>query len=286
MKNFIWLASYPKSGNTMLRIFLSSYFFTEKGFIKNFDILKNIISINQKSFLKKLENYEEIINQIKKNPEIIQNYWIKIQHQISEEKKNETFFIKTHNANINYNSFDFTNKDFTKYFFYIVRDPRSILISLMSHFEFNSYAESKRYLLSDNAITNLNINLPEIILSWRSHYISWKNFYNHNKNLGQIIKYEDMVHKPETTFRDILETICEKMKLTFDEKKYQNSLESLNFTKLQKMENEITFHESVHKNQKFFRKGIVDEWKSLVPGDIIKEIEKEFFTQMKELGYL
>ena len=81
-----------------------------------------------------------------------------------------------------------------------------------------------------------------------------KDILNHNKNLGQIIKYEDMVNKPEATFRNILETICAKMKLTFDEKKYQNSLESLNFTKLQKMENEITFHESVHKNQKFFRK--------------------------------
>jgi hypothetical protein len=38
----IWLASYPKSGNTMLRSMLSAYFFTEDGRF-DFYLLKNII---------------------------------------------------------------------------------------------------------------------------------------------------------------------------------------------------------------------------------------------------
>ena len=37
----IWLASYPKSGNTLLRSMLSSYLFSEEG-IFNFDLLKKI----------------------------------------------------------------------------------------------------------------------------------------------------------------------------------------------------------------------------------------------------
>ena len=37
----VWLASYPKSGNTLVRALLSSYFFSEDG-IFNFDIIKNI----------------------------------------------------------------------------------------------------------------------------------------------------------------------------------------------------------------------------------------------------
>ena len=120
MKNIIWLASYPKSGNTMLRLFLSSYFFTENGIIKNFNILNNIVSINQHSFLKKFKDYQTIISQIKAKPEIIQNYWIKIQKQIALEKKNEIFFIKSHNANINYNNFEFTNANFTRCFFLFI----------------------------------------------------------------------------------------------------------------------------------------------------------------------
>ena len=37
----IWLASYPKSGNTMLRTMLSSYLFSEDGAF-NFELMKNI----------------------------------------------------------------------------------------------------------------------------------------------------------------------------------------------------------------------------------------------------
>ena len=37
----IWIASYPKSGNTWIRSLLGSYFFTKDG-IFNFDVLKSI----------------------------------------------------------------------------------------------------------------------------------------------------------------------------------------------------------------------------------------------------
>ena len=37
----IWIASYPKSGNTYLRSFLSSYYFSENGKFE-FNLLDNI----------------------------------------------------------------------------------------------------------------------------------------------------------------------------------------------------------------------------------------------------
>ena len=39
---FIWLASYPKSGNTLVRSLLAAYFFTKDGRC-NFEIIKNIL---------------------------------------------------------------------------------------------------------------------------------------------------------------------------------------------------------------------------------------------------
>ena len=38
---FIWLASYPKSGNTLVRSMLAAYFFSDDGEY-NFDLIKNI----------------------------------------------------------------------------------------------------------------------------------------------------------------------------------------------------------------------------------------------------
>ena len=48
-KHIFWLASYPKSGNTLLRAILSSLFFTENGIFKGFNIsaiLSIIFSFN------------------------------------------------------------------------------------------------------------------------------------------------------------------------------------------------------------------------------------------------
>ena len=65
---FIWLASYPKSGNTLVRSLLASYFFTKDGSC-NFEILKKInppfenlfnnenkIKEDMKNLLEKLSN--------------------------------------------------------------------------------------------------------------------------------------------------------------------------------------------------------------------------------------
>ena len=51
----IWIASYPKSGNTYLRSFLASYYFSKKGKF-DFNLLMNItqfpsIRFSQKDFL-------------------------------------------------------------------------------------------------------------------------------------------------------------------------------------------------------------------------------------------
>jgi hypothetical protein len=43
----IWLASYPKSGNTWVRSLLSAYYFSENGNF-DFELLKNINVYPQK----------------------------------------------------------------------------------------------------------------------------------------------------------------------------------------------------------------------------------------------
>ena len=65
----IWLASYPKSGNTFLRAMLSSYFYSKNGDF-NFDLLKNIQQFPTKQIFKEMEvdisdNYEVAKNYIR-----------------------------------------------------------------------------------------------------------------------------------------------------------------------------------------------------------------------------
>ena len=48
----IWVASYPKSGNTWVRSFLSAYYFTKNGNFE-FELLKKIPQYPQSIFFNK-----------------------------------------------------------------------------------------------------------------------------------------------------------------------------------------------------------------------------------------
>ena len=64
---FIWLASYPKSGNTLVRSLLSSYFFSKDG-IFNLRLIKNI-----KQF-PTIKLFEDLGIDITNEKEVIANY--------------------------------------------------------------------------------------------------------------------------------------------------------------------------------------------------------------------
>ena len=80
-----WIASYPKSGNTYLRSFLSSYYFSKKGKF-DFNLLLNI---NQFPSLKYSNIKSYTFVDAAKN-------WINNQNTFFTKEK--LFFLKTHNS--------------------------------------------------------------------------------------------------------------------------------------------------------------------------------------------
>ena len=103
----------------------------------------------------------------------------------------------------------------------------------MDHYHHKNYEDAAKYLLSDKHITYVKgYFLPEFILSWKSHFLSWKGFLNENKNLGLIIKYEDMVQRPKETFLAILSFFQTKINFEIDMKKFTNAVDAIQFKKL------------------------------------------------------
>jgi hypothetical protein len=130
------------------------------------------------------------------------------------------------------------------------------------------------------------------IENWSKNYNSWKIFQKHQKYL--LIKYEDLIQKPDKTFLEILEFIHKlqnKSKIIIDENKFKNTIKSTSFSNLQKLEKEKGFPEA-HKDKNtgkiipFFSLGSKRDWTKSLDENIILELEKNFNQEMKELGYL
>ena len=275
----IWIASYPKSGNTYIRSFLSAYFFTNTG---NFDfkLLKNIEQFPDKQFF---NGFIDNIDDASKS-------WLSIQKDLI--KTNKTRFLKTHSAFISFNNNQFTNAETTLGSVYIVRDPRSIVTSIMNHFSMDQFEAAEMLFDEDRGIKSSDGNLAtySFLSSWCNHYNSWNNL----KTIKSIlIKYEDLEKSNEEIFSNLIRYINNLIGSNegIDHQKFIKALETTKFSFLKKKEGEEGFIESVYSKSKdhkipFFNQGFKNDWEKVLEKKVLDKIEKKFYKEMKLLGYL
>ena len=277
----IWIASYPKCGNTWIRSLLSAYYFSKDGEFK-FSLLKNIKQFPSVDF------FQKNINSV----EEASARWIPIQKKIKET--NKVYFLKTHNVFGSYKGNSFTSPEYTLGAINIVRDPRNVITSLMNHF---SIKEEEALKLISNVNRNLrdrndknNYATYSFISSWNNNYNSWKFTKNINKIL---IKYEDLEDDIERSFTRIIEFTNKIMRKEnkIDIKKLKRSIETTSFDLLKKKEEKEGFDEAIYssddgKNKSFFNLGKKNDYKKLLKKKTVQSIEDIFKKEMKELGYL
>ena len=267
----LWLASYPKSGNTWLRLLISNYLWPDGTNI--FDNLKYIPKFPKKNY------FEGIVDKknLKKDSLEIFKYFIPAQEIIN--KNNELKILKTHNFAGSIKGYPFTNSKNSSGAIYIVRDPRSVVVSSAYHNDYEFEKSTERIMSNKNV--SLNDGFMEARLTWKIHYLSWKKI-----DIPKIIiKYEDLFSDPLNKFLEVLKFINQFKKIKIDENKIKETIEKCSFENLVDNEKKFGFTERLGK-ENFFRKGLVDEWKTVLKENLVKKIEKEFFEEMKELKYL
>ena len=278
----IWLASYPKSGNTYVRSLLSSYIFSKDGNF-NFELLKNIKQFPDNFWFKKLGIDTNNENEMYKN-------YINAQKLFNDKKSIR--FLKTHSSFVfKKNQFEFTDRHNTIGVIYIVRDPRNIVTSYSHHFQKSPKKSLEELLTPQYLGKNSEKHCITWVGSWKYHYNSWKVFDKFNRYC--LIRYEDLINNTEKTFLKILKFIAHvnSVKFVLDKNKFENTLNTTTFEKMKNLEAKETFDEA-KKNKKtgemikFFNLGAANDWKQFLDLEIKNSLENELEIEMKELNYL
>ncbi len=282
----IWIASYPKSGNTWLRSIISALVYSDDG-IFDFNLLKKIQQFPEKIYFKDLIKDFSNFDEIKKN-------WIFAQDKINLDNKIK--FFKTHQGKYTVDGDDFTNNINTRAVIYVVRDPRNVINSISNHYSL-SVENSLKFMLSPKLIGNSK-NFEESFMDnkpsmftllgkWNDHYRSWTR----NKKNLLLIKYENLIRDPKIEMDKIIHFLNKYLKFDTSIEKNKNIIETTSFEYLKKLEEKGLFKEAPLKKNtagrvKFFNLGPKNQWAKESNQEIIKSIEKNFSTEMRELGYL
>ena len=290
----LWLASYPKSGNTWVRTIIGQIL--KKNFEKD-KVFKNSKKIrlypSKADFIKFDDDFKYLIikeDQRKKIFEKTVLNWKKSQSEIN--LNNEINIFKTHNMlcklNILNDTYSFTDLENSIGVIHIVRDPRNIITSLINHFSFPNYDYALNFMINRDQTIGLAENkIPQLLSSWDNHYNSWKRFPKNNF----LIKYEDLLSNPKKQIIELINYLKKFFDLNVNEFNIDQIILNSSFDNLKKLETEGFFDENSYNTnsleiKKFFYLGSKNDWKNFLKKETSDKIEMTFKNEMNELGYI
>lgn len=245
MKNIVWLASYPKSGNTWFRMLLANYLA---------DIVSPLLfsDITDASIASSAVDFEEEIglNPFELAPDEVDLYRPELYRILSDNNPSDIQYKKVHDAYIrNQNNEPLFPAEVSLAAVYFVRNPLDVCVSYANHSASN-VAKTANFILNKEASLagRKSGQLRQILHSWQEHYFSWSK---QQEIPVCIVRYEDMKQTPMEAFGGIIRFLG----LEYNEERLYRSIINSDFKLLQQMEKENGFREKMQKCESFFWKG-------------------------------
>jgi Sulfotransferase domain len=273
MSKIIWLASYPKSGNTWMRAFLHNLFRDPN---EAYDINKiTDLSISDSS----IDWYRAQDKRDWTEWSAVDVARMRRGAQLAMCRlKPDDVFVKTHNASVVFLGYPMMHQDLTAGAIYIVRNPLDVCISLSHHY--GTDLDTTIEILADPSIgskTNDKI-VYEVHKSWSIHVDSWTN--PPRPGLA-VLRYEDMLNNPIKAFGGLSQFLG----LNPPRKRLERAIERASFKTLRRQEDEQGFKEKSPFAQKFFRDGRAGQWRELLTPAQIDKVAGAHKEQMQRFGY-
>ena len=226
MADIIWLASYPKSGNTWTRIFLTNYLRDEADENNLNDLEGGPIASSRQIF--DLAVGVEASCLLPSEVEILRP----AVYRVLARDHHRLLFIKTHDAWTHTPSGEpLFPADVTRGVVYIVRNPLDVAVSAAHHFgrplaETVAQLCDETHTLSSSALAS---QLPQRVRSWSGHVCSW---LDESKLPVLIMRYEDMLAEPHAAFGDLVRFAG----LIYDTQRLDEAIAASSFESLQQKE--------------------------------------------------
>ncbi|MCS3611790.1 sulfotransferase domain-containing protein [Salinibacter ruber] len=284
--NFV--ASYPKSGNTWIRMVVAAYSRDSLGasdFIKFGDeeIFSSFEWIDASQY-----NYQPVSTIPLSNIDLPLQVRLRAAAMLVLEReveiarrKEETIVVKSHHLHGTVNGFNLWSPEWTDCVVNPVRDPREICCSFAAHLG-EDYADTAAYMARSKAqIASQNGLLEHLLGAWSTHVRSWTET---EEVPVYTVRYEDMKTNPVETFYDVL-NFLNVSNLSME--RVERANEKTRFDKVKKAEQKHgRFPESGSQQDQFFRSGQTDGWREELPSQVARKIESDHGEMMEKLGYL
>ena len=278
MKGIYWLASYPKSGNTWFRIFLSNLL-SGKDEPVDINNMPEIPIASNRHIFDKLIGYSSVnltLDEIDDlRPDIYRKY-----ARANEDAK----FLKIHDA---YTRLICGERllpyDDSLAAIYFIRNPLDVAVSFAFHSRI-SMDEAVDKICADGLTlcgidTVSSSQYRQIIMSWSKHVESWTQQIDIDIH---VMRFEDMKNRPLETFAHAVDFLGMDDKLDRVEKAVDFS--DFKITKAQ--EEKSGFKERPSKVKSFFREGETASWKKHLTMQHIQKIIDVNRNVMMRFGYL
>ena len=267
-----WIASYPKSGNTWVRGFLSAYLNEGK-----LDINKMRLDVDDITGY-----YYHIVSPMVVD-RLPSGWTLQLRGAALAHMATTLDYplVKTHSTNAEINGVYMIPRCFTKKAIYILRDPRDIVVSLSHQLEW-SLDECIGFINNPQQMIHKREDgkgLFNFVGMWAQHVVSWGDEKNFRVGLA---RYEDFMERPEESFKKILDFL----EWEFNQRLFEDSLNASSFSEMQRQEteNENGFVENRGKSL-FFREGKVGNWRNVLNDEQVEKIEEQHFDIMERLKY-
>ncbi len=286
-KNYWYLASYPKSGNTWCRLFIQEVINIKTHFERTGNLNLSEIddfTINTGNIV---SSRKWIDDELGIDSRLLSSQEIESARRklglSSSTFSNSLKFYKIHDSLYGfYKKKPIVPIEKCKGVVYLIRNPLDIIVS-MKHFFLWSNDFTVKFLMDKNATLKLDNNsgpqVNQYLGSWDIHVNSW----NEQKYAPiLLIRYEDLINKTDYSFTKV----SKFLNLTDDKKIISKAIKRTEFLKLKQIELKKGFKEKPFGTDLFFRSGKIGEGYKSLPKYQIKKIEKKFEITLAKYKYL